>query len=51
MFASFGLGDLDLPVTDELTKKVISFPIHTEMDDEQLSYICEHILAYVNQTA
>ena len=50
MFESFGLGDLDLPVTDALTKKVISFPIHTEMDDEQLAYICEHILAYVNKT-
>jgi len=51
MFDSFGLGDLDLPVTEALTKKVISFPIHTEMDEEQLSYICEHILAYVNQNA
>lgn len=51
MFASFNLGELELPVTDELTKKVISFPIHTEMNEDQLSYICEHILAYVNKTA
>jgi dTDP-4-amino-4,6-dideoxygalactose transaminase len=50
MFESFGLGDLDLPVTEALTHKVISFPIHTEMDEEQLAYICERILAYVNQT-
>lgn len=50
MFESFGLGDLDLPVTEALTQKVISFPIHTEIDEEQLAYICEHILAYVNQT-
>jgi UDP-2-acetamido-2-deoxy-ribo-hexuluronate aminotransferase len=49
MFASFQLGDLDLPVTEELTKKVISFPIHTEMDEAQLAFICEHILNYVNQ--
>jgi dTDP-4-amino-4,6-dideoxygalactose transaminase len=49
MFASFNLGDLDLPVTEELTKRVISFPIHTEMDEEQLAFICEHILTYVNR--
>ncbi len=49
VFDSFNLGGLDLPVTEELTKKVISFPIHTEMDDAQLAFICEHILNYVNQ--
>lgn len=49
MFASFGLGDLVLPVTDALPDKVISFPIHTEMEADQLDYICEHILHYVNQ--
>lgn len=49
MFASFNLGDLDLPVTEALTKKVISFPIHTEMNEEQLAFICEHILNYINQ--
>lgn len=49
MFASFNLGDLDLPVTEALTKKVISFPIHTEMNEEQLAFICGHILNYLNQ--
>lgn len=49
MFASFNLGELDLPVTDELTKKVISFPIHTEMEEEQQAYICEHILNFLNR--
>lgn len=48
MFDMFNLGELDLPVTEALTKKVISFPIHTEMDNEQLTFICEHILNYVN---
>ena len=49
MFSSFKLGDLDLPVTEELTKNVISFPIHTEMAEDQLAFICEHILNFVNQ--
>src|SRR5690606_8893310 len=39
MFASFNLQGLDLPVTEELTKHVISFPIHTEMTEEQQSFI------------
>lgn len=49
MFASFNLGDLQLPVTEELTKNVISFPIHTEMEEEQQAFICEQILNFVNR--
>lgn len=48
MFASFNLGELNLPVTDDLTKRVISFPIHTEMEDEQMQTICDAILSFVN---
>lgn len=47
MFASFNLGELNLPVTDALPEKVLSLPIHTEMDEEQLSYICGHILNFI----
>jgi dTDP-4-amino-4,6-dideoxygalactose transaminase len=47
MFASFNLGDLDLPVTEDLTKRVISFPIHTEMDEEQLTFITNEILSFI----
>lgn len=49
MFASFNLGDLDLPVTESLTEKVISFPIHTAMEEEQQAFICEHIIHFLNQ--
>nr|WP_148235426.1 DegT/DnrJ/EryC1/StrS family aminotransferase [Fluviicola taffensis] len=48
MFKSFNLGELDLPVTESLTKNVISFPIHTEMTEDQQSYICSEILNFVN---
>lgn len=40
MFAEFGSEDAVLPVTDWLTERVLSLPIHTEMDQEQLDYIC-----------
>ena len=39
MFAAFGGGDYDLPVTDWLTERVISLPIHTELDERQLQFI------------
>jgi len=29
----------DFPVTAELTNQVLSLPMHTEMDNEQLEYI------------
>ncbi|HEY0299221.1 MAG TPA: DegT/DnrJ/EryC1/StrS family aminotransferase, partial [Arachidicoccus sp.] len=38
----------ELPVTDWLTQRVISLPIHTEMDEDQLQYITENVLAFVN---
>jgi dTDP-4-amino-4,6-dideoxygalactose transaminase len=48
MFESFGSGSLDLPITDWLTKRVISLPIHTEMQKEQLELITQTIAEYLN---
>lgn len=45
MFAHFGSGDLDMPKTDWLTERVISLPIHTEFEDDQM----EHILTSLNE--
>ncbi|MEO6070042.1 MAG: DegT/DnrJ/EryC1/StrS family aminotransferase [Chitinophagaceae bacterium] len=49
MFASFGAADTFLPVTDWLTERVISLPIHTEMEEEQLHYITSNVLEYINK--
>ena len=49
MFASFGGADYDLEKTDWLTHRVISLPIHTEMDEEQLSFITQKVLEFVNK--
>ena len=49
MFASFGLDTMDLPVTDWLTERVISLPIHTELDEEQLGFITSAALNYINK--
>ena len=49
MFEAFGGGDYNLPVTDWLTERVISLPIHTELDEEQQSYITNKVLEFVNK--
>jgi dTDP-4-amino-4,6-dideoxygalactose transaminase len=38
----------DLPVTEALCKKVISLPMHTELDAEQQQYIANEVLGYLN---
>lgn len=48
MFEQSGIPATEMPVTDWLTSRVISLPIHTEMDQEQLEYITRNILAFVN---
>ena len=42
----FGLGAF--PVTEELSQKVISLPIHTEMDEATMSYICTEVKKFYN---
>ncbi len=37
-----------LPVTDMLQDKVISLPMHTELTEEELSFIVENVLAVIN---
>ena len=49
MFDAFNLPEQFLATTDDLTNRVISFPIHTEMDMEQLTYITEAILNFINK--
>jgi UDP-2-acetamido-2-deoxy-ribo-hexuluronate aminotransferase len=49
MFEAFGGGDYNLQTTDWLTTRVISLPMHTELEEEQQAYIVKHVLAFVNQ--
>lgn len=49
MFAAFGGSSYHLPVTDWLTERVISLPIHTELDHEQLALISTRVLEYINK--
>ncbi len=49
MFDAFGGSSFNLPVTDWLTERVISLPIHTELDEEQQSFIVNKVLEFVNK--
>ena len=38
----------DFPVTNQLVKEVISLPMHTELDPEQINYITKMVIEFVN---
>lgn len=48
MFAQYKTTLVNLSVTDWLTERVISLPIHTEMEEDQLNHIITNVLAYIN---
>lgn len=39
----------DFPVTEALCACVVSLPMHTELDEETLQYICSNVLEFVNK--
>lgn len=49
MFEQFNTASKKLGMTDWLTERVISLPMHTEMDTEQTDYITGKVLEYVNK--
>jgi dTDP-4-amino-4,6-dideoxygalactose transaminase len=46
MFAAFGSSNTELPTTDWLSERVISLPIHTEMDEEQTEFIIDTVNSF-----
>ena len=47
MFDAFGGSDFQLDVTDWLTKRVISLPVHTELDEEQQNFVISKLLQFI----
>lgn len=39
----------DFPVAESLSQCVLSLPLHSELKEDQLSYICQHVIDYVQQ--
>ncbi|HDS06564.1 MAG TPA: DegT/DnrJ/EryC1/StrS family aminotransferase [Bacteroides sp.] len=45
-YADLGYGAGDFPVAEKLSQEVLSLPMHTELDAEQLSYIAAEVRAF-----
>lgn len=41
-------NEADFPVTNQLVQEVISLPMHTELDDEQIAFITDKVIEFVN---
>lgn len=41
-------NESDFKVTNQLVKEVISLPMHTELDDDQIEYITSKVKAFIN---
>jgi dTDP-4-amino-4,6-dideoxygalactose transaminase len=39
----------DFPITEDLCRSVISLPMHTELDDEQIDFISKTVLNFINK--
>ena len=37
----------DFPITNQLVKEVVSLPMHTELDDEQIKFITDSVLEFL----
>lgn len=48
-FGYLGYHDYQFPVSEELCQNVLSLPVHTEMEKEQLQYIIHHVKEFVTR--
>jgi dTDP-4-amino-4,6-dideoxygalactose transaminase len=44
--AYLGYKKGDMPVTERQTETILSLPVFAELSDEQVAYVCDHILAF-----
>jgi UDP-2-acetamido-2-deoxy-ribo-hexuluronate aminotransferase len=47
-YAAARYNEADFPVTNQLVKEVLSLPMHTELDDEQIQFIADSILEFLS---
>jgi len=51
VFEQYSAKTLHMPTTDWLTERVISLPMHTELDDDQLAFISSKVLEFINNNS
>jgi len=47
-FQQYSSADFELPITEMLCDSVLSLPIHTEMNEELMSYIAGKVKSFFN---
>jgi dTDP-4-amino-4,6-dideoxygalactose transaminase len=45
-FSEYAIAGQSFPVTEQLSKEVLSLPMHTELEKDQLQYICQSIKSF-----
>lgn len=45
-FKHLGIDPAEYPVTEDLSRRVLSLPIHSEMEEEVIGYITHHVKAF-----
>ena len=48
-YCDLGYKEGDFPVSEAICKEVLSLPMHTELEEEQLNYITEKVIEFVNK--
>jgi len=48
-FSKYGFDNKEFPVTESLSQRVLSLPMHTELETEQLEYIVNHVIGFLNK--
>lgn len=43
----YGYADGDFPVSEKIAQQVLSLPMHTELDEEQIDFICHAIKEFI----
>ena len=47
-YADDRYNEADFPVTNKLVEEVLSLPMHTELDDEQIAFITQAVLEFIS---
>ena len=47
-FLDMNYREGDFPVAEEMSKSVLSLPMHTELDEDKLAYITHHVIQYIS---
>ena len=48
-YKGYGYQAGDFPLAEELSKTVLSLPVHTELTTDQQDYIIEHVLRFIHE--